>query len=96
MPIVVLFATLMVWQWSAATRDIYKAATDPVAEASYFDPVREYLRLLPDQRRVEIPFTLGHWEGAEVGSDFPLARGWLRQLDTGPQPDLLQGQHSTS
>jgi hypothetical protein len=76
-------ALLLVWQWSAAWRDVYKAVTDPVAKASYFDPVREYLRLLPDQRRVEIPFTLGHWEGAEVAAEAPLARGWLRQLDTG-------------
>jgi hypothetical protein len=91
-PIVVLFAALMVWQWSAATRDVYKALTDPVAKASYFDPVREYLRLLPDQRRVEIPFTLGHWEGAEVASDFPLARGWLRQLDTGRNPIFYKGE----
>ena len=85
-PIAVLLAALGVWQWSAAVRDIYKALTDPVAKASYFDPVREYLRLLPDQRRVEIPFTLGHWEGAEVGAEAPLARGWLRQLDTGRHP----------
>lgn len=85
-PIAILLAGLVVWQWSPAARDLYKAATDPVAKASYFDPVREYLRLLPDQRRVEIPFTLGHWEGAEVGSEAPLARGWLRQLDTGRNP----------
>ena len=82
-PIAALLAALLVWQWSAAYRDVYKAVTDPVAKASYFDPVREYLRLLPDQRRVEIPFTLGHWEGAEVAAEAPLARGWLRQLDTG-------------
>lgn len=85
-PVVALLAALAFWQWSPAARDLYKAATDPVAKASYFDPVREYLRLLPDQRRVEIPFTLGHWEGAEVGSAAPLARGWLRQLDTGRHP----------
>jgi len=90
-PIVVLLATLAVWQWSAAVRDIYKAATDPVAKASYFDPVREYLRLLPDQRRVEIPFTLGHWEGAEVAAEAPLARGWLRQLDTGRNAIFYKG-----
>ncbi|MGI8944799.1 MAG: hypothetical protein ACR2GL_00985 [Thermoleophilaceae bacterium] len=82
-PVAALLAALLVWQWSPAVRDLYKAATDPVAKASYFDPVREYLRLLPDQRRVEIPFTLGHWEGAEVAVEAPLARGWLRQLDTG-------------
>ncbi|MGI8846146.1 MAG: hypothetical protein ACR2HC_08250, partial [Thermoleophilaceae bacterium] len=89
--VVMLVGLLMVWQWSAASRDLYKAATDPVAKASYFDPVREYLKLLPDQRRVEIPFTLGHWEGAEVASDFPLARGWLRQLDTGRNPIFYKG-----
>jgi hypothetical protein len=93
-PIVVLLLALLVWQMSPAARDVYKAATDPVAKASYFDPVREYLRLLPDQRRVEIPFTLGHWEGAEVGSDFPMARGWLRQLDTGRNPIFYKGDIS--
>jgi hypothetical protein len=85
-PVVILIGSLAFWQWSPAARDIYKAATDPVAKSSYFDPLREYLALLPDQRRVEIPFTLGHWEGAEVGSEAPLARGWLRQLDTGRHP----------
>ena len=83
MPLAILLAGLAFWQWSPAVRDIYKAIDDPVAKASYFDPVREYFRLLPDQRRVEIPFTFGHWEGAEVASEVPLARGWLRQLDTG-------------
>ena len=90
-PLVALLAALGFWQWSAAGRDLYKAATDPVAKASYFDPVREYLRLLPDQRRVEIPFTLGHWEGAEVAAEAPLARGWLRQLDTGRHPIFYRG-----
>jgi hypothetical protein len=85
-PLVIGLGALAFWQWSPAARDIYKAATDPVAKASYFDPLREYLDLLPDQARVEIPFTLGHWEGAEVGSEAPLARGWLRQLDTGRHP----------
>lgn len=89
--VVVVFALLMVWQWSAAVRDLDKAETDPVAKASYFDPVREYFKLLPDQARVEIPFTLGHWEGAEVALDFPLARGWLRQLDTGRNPIFYKG-----
>ena len=84
--VAVALVGLAVWQWSAAARDSYRAFTDPVAEADYFDPVREYLRLLPDQRRVEIPFTLGRWEGAEVAVEAPLARGWLRQLDTGHNP----------
>jgi hypothetical protein len=85
-PLAALLALLAVWQWSPAVRDIYKAIDDPVAKASYFDPVREYFRLRGNQRRVEIPFTFGHWEGAEVASEVPLARGWLRQLDTGHNP----------
>jgi hypothetical protein len=85
-PWVLLFGALVFWQWSPAVRDIYKAIDDPVAKASYFDPLREWLRLQPDQRRIEIPFTFGHWEGAEVASEAPLARGWLRQLDTGRHP----------
>ena len=86
MPMVALLGALAFWQWSPAVRDIYKAIDDPVAKASYFDPLREYLALEPGQWRVEIPFTFGHWEGAEVASEAPLARGWLRQLDTGRNP----------
>lgn len=85
-PMVALLGALAFWQWSPAVRDIYKAIDDPVAKASYFDPLREYLALEPGQWRVEIPFTFGHWEGAEVASEAPLARGWLRQLDTGRHP----------
>ncbi|HEX2070397.1 MAG TPA: hypothetical protein VHF90_01965, partial [Thermoleophilaceae bacterium] len=86
MPWLLALGALAVWQMSPAVRDIYKAIDDPVAKASYFDPLREWLRLQPDQRRIEIPFTFGHWEGAEVASEAPLARGWLRQLDTGRHP----------
>ena len=85
-PLAALLALLAVWQVSPAVRDIFKAIDDPVAKASYFDPVREYFRLRGNQRRVEIPFTFGHWEGAEVASEVPLARGWLRQIDTGRNP----------
>lgn len=91
-PMVALLGALAFWQWSPAVRDIYKAIDDPVAKASYFDPLREYLALEPGQWRVEIPFTFGHWEGAEVASEAPLARGWLRQLDTGRHPIFYNGQ----
>jgi hypothetical protein len=91
MPAVALLGLLAIWQMSPAVRDIYKAIDDPVAKASYFDPLREWLRLQPDQRRIEIPFTFGHWEGAEMASEAPLARGWLRQLDTGRHPIFYDG-----
>jgi hypothetical protein len=86
LPLVGVLAALAFWQWSPAVRDIYKAIDDPVADAEYFEPLRQWLAGLGDQRRVEIPFTFGHWEGAEIGSVAKLARGWLRQLDTGRNP----------
>ena len=85
------FASLALWQWSPAVRDVIKYIEDPAAKADYFEPLREFLFRLPDQRRIEIPFTRSHWEGSEVAMDQALARGWLRQLDTRLQPDLLQG-----
>ena len=75
-------AALGYWQWTSAVHDISKAIDDPAAEAGYFDPLRGFLAGLEDQRRIEIPFTSSRWEGAEVAGVTPLARGWLRQLDT--------------
>ena len=80
------FALLAYWQWTSAIRDIDKALNDPAAESTYFEPLRQYLATLPDQRRIEIPFTSSRWENAEVAPLVPLARGWLRQLDTKLNP----------
>ena len=88
------FAALAFWQWSPAVRDVIKYIEDPAAKSDYFEPLRAFLNTLPDQRRVEIPFTRSHWEGAEVAMDVPLARGWLRQLDTGLHPIFYKGQVS--
>ncbi|MBV9213746.1 MAG: hypothetical protein JOZ25_08895 [Actinobacteria bacterium] len=77
-----LLAALAVWQWSPAVRDVRKAYEDPSTRAAYYTPLIRALGRL-DQRgaRVEIPFTRGHWEAAEVAPHFPLARGWERQSD---------------
>jgi hypothetical protein len=85
------FGLLGYWQWTSAIRDIDKAIHDPAAEADYFEPLRAYLQTLPDQRRVEIPFTSSRWENAEVAPIAPLARGWQRQLDTGRNPVFYRG-----
>jgi hypothetical protein len=79
-------ALLALWQWSPAVRDVKKYVEDPAAKSDYFEPLRQFLYTLPDQRRIEIPFTRSHWEGAEIATETPLARGWLRQLDTGLNP----------
>ena len=87
LPLIVAgFATLALWQWSPAVRDVKKYIEDPAAKSDYFEPLRQFLYTLPDQRRIEIPFTRSHWEGSEVAMEMPLARGWLRQLDTGLHP----------
>ncbi len=88
------FAALAFWQWSPAVRDVIKYIEDPAAKSDYFEPLRAFLFTLPDQRRVEIPFTRSHWEGAEVATTVPLARGWLRQLDTGLHPIFYKGEIS--
>ena len=80
------FTLLAYWQWTSAIRDIDKAVTDPAADSTYFEPLRQFLATLPDQRRIEIPFTSSRWENAEVAPLVPLARGWLRQLDTKLNP----------
>jgi hypothetical protein len=85
------FAALAFWQWSPPVRDVKKYIEDPAAKSDYFEPLRQYLATLPDQRRIEIPFTRSHWEGAEIGVVTPLARGWLRQLDTGRNPIFYDG-----
>jgi hypothetical protein len=85
------FASLALWQWSPAVRDVKKYLEDPAAKSDYFEPLRQFLAQLPDQRRIEIPFTRSHWEGSEVAMDQPLARGWLRQLDTRLNPIFYKG-----
>jgi hypothetical protein len=86
------FALLGFWMWSPAVRDVIKYIEDPAAKSAYFEPLRQFLATLPDERRIEIPFTRSHWEGAEIAPYVPLARGWLRQLDTGLNPIFDTGK----
>ena len=79
-------AVLAFWQWTSAAQDLHKAFTDPAARPGYFKPLRDFLASLPDQRRIEIPFTDSRWEAAEIAGLTPLARGWQRQLDTARNP----------
>lgn len=91
-PLALAALALGYWQWTSAARDLDKAVRDPAAKTAYFDSLREYLATLPDQRRIEIPFTSSRWESAEIAPTTPLARGWLRQLDTGLDPVFYSGR----
>ncbi len=86
-----LFAALAFWQWSPAVRDTKKALEDPSMQAAYYQPLLTELdRRGVSNTRVEIPFTRGHWESAEVAPRYPLARGWERQLDI-PRNGIFYG-----
>jgi hypothetical protein len=86
-----LFAALAFWQWSPAVRDTKKALEDPSTEAAYYQPLLAELdRRGVHNTRIEIPFTRGHWESAEVAPRYPLARGWERQLDI-PRNGIFYG-----
>jgi hypothetical protein len=76
---------LLYWQLVAPVRDIRKAAGDPSTERSYFAPLNAELdRIAASQGsfRTEIPPTRNRWEAAYVALGHPIARGWLRQLES--------------
>jgi hypothetical protein len=80
--LLIALVPLIWWQWQPAVRDVRKAANDPAIDAAYYQPLIDFLRTQRSSPfRVEIPFTLNHWEAAHVAPEFPLARGWQRQLD---------------
>ena len=76
---------LVYLQWHAAIADVAAAQSDPSTTAAYYRPLVGFLeragRAGGDLFRIEIPFTVDHWEAYEVAPRFPLARGWERQLD---------------
>ena len=57
---------------------------DPSAKSSYYSGLLEYLdrRSPVPAGRVEVPFTRAHWKARYVAPSVPMARGWLRQLDS--------------
>jgi hypothetical protein len=75
---------LLYWQLVAPVRDVSEASGDPSAHASYYEPLLAQLdrRTRGRPSRVEIPPTGNRWEADYVAPRFPLARGWLRQLES--------------
>jgi hypothetical protein len=71
------------WQVTASVSQIVRSVGDPSTSRSYFQPAAQWLRAHGATGvRVEVPPTANHWESAYLASQFELARGWLRQLDT--------------
>jgi hypothetical protein len=71
------------WQLTASVAQIARSVGDPSTAAAYFEPPARWLREQGAAgARIEVPPTANHWEAAYLASEFDLARGWLRQLDT--------------
>jgi hypothetical protein len=83
---------LLYLQWQAPVRDLRTADDNAEVTAAYFQPLVSYLSRQDDQPfRIEIPFTLFHWEAYLMAPEFPLARGWERQLDIKYNPLFYDG-----
>ncbi|HKT83055.1 MAG TPA: hypothetical protein VJQ84_04380, partial [Solirubrobacterales bacterium] len=71
------------WQVTASVSQIARSVGDPSTSRTYFEPAAHWLRAHGGSSvRVEVPPTANHWESAYLATQFELARGWLRQLDT--------------
>ncbi|MGI5148421.1 hypothetical protein ACQEVC_18935 [Plantactinospora sp. CA-294935] len=67
-----------------------RAAGDPTASRSYFQPLLAELARRPPGR-IEVVPTANYWEAAYVPEAAPLARGWLRQADQAHNRLFLDG-----
>ncbi len=89
-------APLLYWQWAAPVRDLAHAVGDPAVKEAYYVPLTAELERLTrgEPVRIEIPPTQNRWEADYVAPRFPLARGWLRQLES-DDFTLFTGDHLT-
>lgn len=87
--LVPVLVVLALWQPPVVHGDLAQVG-DPTASARYFAPLRQELAQRQPAGRVEVVPTTNYWESAHLG-DLPLARGWLRQADTGRNPLFYDG-----
>jgi hypothetical protein len=81
--LVLAMAGGLYWQVTASVSQIARSVGDPSTSREYFQPPAHWLRAHGGTGvRVEVPPTANHWESAYLATQFELARGWLRQLDT--------------
>ncbi len=82
--VAVALVPLLYWQWVAPVRDLTDAVDEPSVEAAYYAPLLDELaaRAPGEPFRVQVPPTRNRWEAVHVAPEFPLARGWLRQLES--------------
>src|SRR5215213_8664616 len=85
--VAVVAVALLYLQWLPAVRAVEEAGGDPSTRAGFHAEVLRFLqsRAKPGER-LEVPLTRNHWEATYLAEDYPLARGWHRQLDRKVNP----------
>lgn len=74
---------LAYWQLVAPARDLIEGAGLRANDPGFYEPlVAELGRAAEPGQRIQVPPTRNRWEAAEVAPHQPLARGWLRQLES--------------
>jgi hypothetical protein len=95
--IVLALAGIVVWTVWGPVRESTGVIGDPSTSAAYYRPLERFLIAHGGPLvRVEVPFTHSHWEAALLAPEFPLARGWERQLDTKYDPLFFGGTLTAS
>jgi hypothetical protein len=90
-------AGIVVWTAWGPVRESTGVIGDPSTNAAYYTPLKRFLAAHGGPLvRVEVPFTHSHWEAALLAPQFPLARGWERQLDTKYDPLFFKGRLTAS
>ena len=89
----VAFALALAWNLTPLAASYAKGASDPAAEAAYWQPAIAFLHdHLDPSYRVEAVDTTGHWPAAYLPeAGIPITRGWFRQEDF-PRNGVLYGE----
>lgn len=84
---------LLYWQLAAPVGDFIRGQDDPSTQEAFYAPLIDELeqRVGDEPVRIEVPATRERWESVYLAERFPLARGWLRQLESGDIADFRDG-----
>lgn len=84
--LVVLAVPLLYWQWVSSVDSLIVSSPDPLRDRARTAPLLREIsardELLEAGERVHVPPTRTRWEAKHVAEQYPLARGWLRQLES--------------
>ena len=85
--LVVGFVPILLAQWVPASTALRGLEGNVGVTRAYYQPLLKFLaRSDRPLGRVEVVPTALHWEAVYVALQYPLARGWERQLDTANNP----------